>query len=148
MRENNMKPIVALTYFLCNQKKCLFGLEKSEDPELRHIYQIAAKSFEPYTTKEEENYQHIMDVMKNTSNQFQKKNSKCVDEFQKSRDLDIILRKIKRYAEGGFDYTNKKIKMVKEDEENESGTTTSIEKVITADSYFVIKLREEPGKFS
>ncbi|KAI9010483.1 hypothetical protein CLU79DRAFT_456795 [Phycomyces nitens] len=49
--ENTMKPVAALTYFLCSQKKSLFGLEKSEDPELRRIYQIAARSFGPYTTR-------------------------------------------------------------------------------------------------
>ncbi|RCH81041.1 hypothetical protein CU098_006834 [Rhizopus stolonifer] len=144
MSENTMKPVVALTYFLCNQKKSLFGLEKSEDPELRRIYQIAARSFEPYTTKEEENYNHIMDTMKNTSSQFQKI-SKCIDELKRSK-TDTILEKIKRYAEDGFEYTKKKIKII--EEEDEDGTITPIENVITADSHFVIKLRKEPGKFS
>ncbi|ORE00723.1 hypothetical protein BCV72DRAFT_237442 [Rhizopus microsporus var. microsporus] len=92
MSENTMKPVVALTYFLCNQKKSLFGLEKSEDPELRCIYRIAARSFEPYTTKEEENYNHIMDVMKNTNNQFQKI-SKCIDELKRAENDDAILKK-------------------------------------------------------
>lgn len=123
-----MEPVAALTYFLCSQKKSLFGLEKSEDPQLRRIYQIAARSFEPHTTKEEENYNHVMDVMKNTSSQFQKI-SKCADELKKTGD-DTILKKIKRYAEDGVEYTNKKLKMVEEDE---NGTITPIEKLITAD---------------
>ncbi|RCH94995.1 hypothetical protein CU098_005279, partial [Rhizopus stolonifer] len=54
------------------------------------------------------------------------------------------LEKIKRYAENGFEYTNKKIKIVKEDV---TGIIAPIEKIITANSYFIIKLREEPGKF-
>lgn len=83
--------------------------------------------------------------MKNTNSQFLKI-SKCADELKKSRDDDtIILKKIKRYAEDGFEYTNKKMKMV---EENEDGTITPIEKITTADNYFVSKLREESGKFS
>ncbi|KAI9481359.1 MAG: hypothetical protein EXX96DRAFT_566411 [Benjaminiella poitrasii] len=87
-----MKPVVALTYFLCNQKKSLFGLERSEDPELRRMYQIAARSFEPYTKKEEENYDNIIDTMKNTSNQF-KKIANCIDELKKNKSSDAIVVK-------------------------------------------------------
>lgn len=77
-----MMPVVALTYFLCSQKKSLFGIEENEDPELRRIHQITARSFEPCSTKEEENYNHMMDIMENTNNQFQKI-SKCADELKK-----------------------------------------------------------------
>lgn len=77
-----MIPVVALTYFLCSQKKSLFRIEESKDPELRRIYQITARSFEPCSTKEEENYNHMMDIMENTNNQFQK-TSKCADELKK-----------------------------------------------------------------
>ncbi|KAG2209840.1 hypothetical protein INT47_001989 [Mucor saturninus] len=107
MNSTTMKPVTAVTYFLCNQKKSLFGLEKSEDTELRSIYRIATRSFEPYTIKEEENYNHMLDVMNNTNSQFQKI-SKCADDLQKSRDDDTILKRIKRYAEDGSEYTNKK----------------------------------------
>lgn len=68
-------------------------------------------------------------LMENTSNQFQKI-SKCSDELEKSKDNDTILKKIKRYAEDGYDYTNKKIKIV---EDNEAVPITPIEKQITAD---------------
>lgn len=62
-------------------------------------------------------------LMENTSNQFQKI-SKCSDELEKSKDNDTILKKIKRYAEDGYDYTNKKIKIV---EDNEAVTITPID---------------------
>ncbi|KAI8973764.1 hypothetical protein BDF20DRAFT_883943 [Mycotypha africana] len=138
MNDDAMTPIVALAYFLCNQRKSLFGLEESEDPELINIYRIAAGTFEPYITKEEEKLNDRMTVMKNIKQQFQKISKCAVD--------DTILKKIKRYADDGFEYINKKIIMV---EENEAGSITPIEKVMTADSYFVMKQREKTrGKFS
>lgn len=75
----------------------------------------------------------MVDTLSSTGNQFQKI-AKCVDEFKKNKNYDTIER-IKRYAEQGFDYTNKKTKMIKSDDG--AGTITPIENVITADHYFV-----------
>ncbi|KAI7904304.1 uncharacterized protein BX663DRAFT_485130 [Cokeromyces recurvatus] len=52
-------------------------------------------------------------------------------------------KKIKRYAEDGFEYTSKKLKIIRD----ETITVTPVGKVIITDLYFTIKLREKPGKF-
>ncbi|KAI9354500.1 hypothetical protein BD770DRAFT_324820, partial [Pilaira anomala] len=137
--ENVMAPIEALTYFLGNQKKSLFGLEKYEDIELARIYQIAARSFEPFTTKEEANHDHTIEVMKNTGDQF-KRIYDCADQLKQSKDNSSIIKKIKRYADDGIQYTAKKIKMIEDDENDE--TVTPIENIPTTDFAFVQKQRE------
>lgn len=81
--------------------------------------------------------------MNNTGLQINKI-AKCVDEFKKKPDQEIIQR-VKRYAEAGFEYTNKKMEMF---DENEEDSITPIEKLTSADLHFMQKQRQEvAGKF-
>lgn len=67
-----MKPIIALSYFLCSEQKTIMALDKNDDEELSRIYRIAHRSFLQYTIIENSLADLANDVLEKTNKQFEK----------------------------------------------------------------------------
>lgn len=130
-----MSPIVALSYFLCRQERSIMALDECSDINLRRIYQLANKCFNRYYCSEEGALDSEKDVLERTNSQFEKILNCAMNE-------DVNLKRIIKYSEDGIEYTKKKQKLRRQDEEN-NATVTPIEENISADLHFVRKYYQE-----
>lgn len=103
--ESTMKPIVALSYFLCSQQKSIMTSDESEDEELRKIYKIAYRSFLQHATIENSLADLENDVLDKMNKQFEKIMN-CSHE-----NSDSSVRKIRTYAKNGLEFTKKRRKL-------------------------------------
>ncbi|KAI7891588.1 uncharacterized protein EV154DRAFT_217290 [Mucor mucedo] len=116
-----MSPIIALTYFLTERQRNIIALTKYDDPTVidlyRHAYTIFTDRHDDIQDKEDALLDHTQAI----SLQFQKITN-CQND-----DPYASLKRIRKYAEDGHQLSQKMIKIIKDDEEEDSPTVTPIE---------------------
>ncbi|ORE11109.1 hypothetical protein BCV72DRAFT_301189 [Rhizopus microsporus var. microsporus] len=101
------------------------------------IYSIAAKSFKKYNDVQLSQEDQYLEMTKNTNKQFSKIVA-CIEEYEKES-KPVTLKRLKKYAEDGAKYTDKKLKTNVEDI-----VVTPIEQEKTsADLFFAVQQREK-----